>query len=98
MAVFTIKNAKDLGLAIRDRRRALRLNQATLAKQAGVSRQWIVDIEKGKPRAAVGLVLKTLHAVGISFTTNDPSDQKSGVLVPVADIDDVLSRTSGSRK
>lgn len=55
----------DLGLIIRDRRRALGLDQAALARRVGVSRQWIVEMERGKPRAEVGLVLRTLSALGI---------------------------------
>jgi DNA-binding XRE family transcriptional regulator len=43
-----IRTPIDLGALIRERRRALRLDQKTLADKVGVSRQWIVDIEKGK--------------------------------------------------
>jgi y4mF family transcriptional regulator len=59
------RSPKDIGLIIRDRRRGLGLDQATLAKRIGVSRQWVVEIERGKPRAEVGLVLRALGALGI---------------------------------
>ena len=41
----------DLGLAIRDRRRKLKLSQTELARKAEVGRQWVVAIEQGKSRA-----------------------------------------------
>lgn len=55
----------DIGAAIRDRRRQLGLDQQTLADRIGVSRQWIVGIEGGKPRAEIGLVLRTLRALDL---------------------------------
>ena len=38
----------ELGLILRGRRKDLGLNQEALAQQAGVSRQWVVEVEKGK--------------------------------------------------
>ena len=57
-----IRTPLDLGLAIRDRRRRLKLSQTELARKAGVGRQWVVAIEHGKSRAELGLVLLTLSA------------------------------------
>jgi HTH-type transcriptional regulator/antitoxin HipB len=48
----------DIGCAIRDRRSKLGLDQQELARRVGVSRKWIVEVEKGKPRAEIGLVLR----------------------------------------
>jgi HTH-type transcriptional regulator / antitoxin HipB len=62
-----IINPTDLGLAIRDRRRKLGLGQRELADRVGVSRQWIVEVEHGKARAEVGLVLRTLQALEIGL-------------------------------
>ncbi|WIW50615.1 helix-turn-helix domain-containing protein (plasmid) [Bradyrhizobium sp. 62B] len=39
------RTAADLGAVIRDRRKRLKLDQSTLAKQVGVSRQWIIEVE-----------------------------------------------------
>ena len=64
-----IRTPADLGAAIRDRRRQLGLDQASLAKRIGVSRQWVVGIEQGRGRAELGLVLRALNALGIPFTT-----------------------------
>lgn len=38
-----IRTPVDLGALIRERRKALRLDQKTLAEKVGVSRQWIVE-------------------------------------------------------
>ena len=58
-----IRNAIDLRAAIRDRRRSFKLAQSQLAQRIGVTRQWIIDIEKGKPRSEIGLALRALDAL-----------------------------------
>jgi DNA-binding XRE family transcriptional regulator len=42
------RTRRDIGSAIRDRRRRLGLGQDELAARVGVSRKWIVDLEKGE--------------------------------------------------
>jgi y4mF family transcriptional regulator len=64
----------DLGNIIREGRKQRGLDQTTLAHEIGVSRKWVIDIEKGKPRAELGLVLRTLNALGISLSTRQASD------------------------
>jgi DNA-binding XRE family transcriptional regulator len=51
-------------LRLRDQARA---RQKSLVETIGVSREWIVEIEKGKPRAQVGLVLRALNILGIAL-------------------------------
>jgi HTH-type transcriptional regulator / antitoxin HipB len=63
-----VRTPAELGALIRERRTALGLDQKTLAHNVGVSRQWIVDVEKGKPRAPIGLVLRTIEALGITLS------------------------------
>lgn len=58
-----IASIRDLGLLVRDRRRALGRTQAELAAAARVSRRWLSDLEAGKATAEVGLVFRTLHAL-----------------------------------
>ena len=74
-----IKTARDLGHLFRDRRRLLGLGQQELASRVGVSRQWIVGIEKGKSRAEVGLLLRTAAALGIVLLAeiDQPADTRS---------------------
>lgn len=52
-----------LGFAVRDARVAVGLTQAELAEKAGVSREWLNGVERGKrPRAEVGKLLDVLMA------------------------------------
>ena len=82
-----IRTTTDLGLIIRDRRRKLGLDQRVLADRVGVSRQWIVEIEKGKPRAEVGLLLRTLETLGLDLTVDARDTSTPEPTVPVVDID-----------
>ena len=85
----------DLGSAIRDRRHALHLDQNELAKQVGVSRKWIIDAEKGKPRAEIGLLLRTLDVLGLRLALDTAETPASQSAVPAVDIDAVLDRARG---
>ena len=62
-----IRTATDLGAFIRERRTRLGMDQITLAKKAGTSRKWLVEVEQGKPRAEIGLILRTLKSLEISI-------------------------------
>ena len=55
-----IRTPADLGALIRDHRTRLGLDQKSLAQKVGVSRQWMVDAEKGTARAEIGLLLRTV--------------------------------------
>lgn len=94
-----LRNPLDLGAAIRDRRRQLNLDQSDLANQVGVSRKWIIDIEKGKPRAEIGLILRTLDALGLRLSVDQASlvreEKIPGIALP--DIDQVLNRTQDGK-
>jgi HTH-type transcriptional regulator/antitoxin HipB len=87
---MTIRTPADLGALIRNTRKALRLDQSTLAKKIGVSRLWLVEIEKGKPRAEIGLVLRALDALHITLnaTTSEKRPKKSQRAV---DIDEIVA-------
>jgi len=60
-----------LGALIRERRLKLGLNQISLARKAGTSRKWLVEVENGKPRAEIGLILRTLKALGVTLAVAD---------------------------
>lgn len=40
------------------------LSQADLAEQAGLSRKWVNEFERGNPNARVGAVLDVLRVLG----------------------------------
>jgi len=65
-----VKTTNDIGSLIRDRRSQLGWNQEELASRIGVSRLWIVQLEKGKPTAQIGLVLRTLKELGLTLDTS----------------------------
>lgn len=62
-----VRSVEELGAAIRQRRRELDWDQQYLAERAHVSRQWIVEVETGKPRAEIGLLLRTLQALDLKL-------------------------------
>ncbi len=95
-----LRNPLDLGAAIRDRRRHLNLDQSDLASQVGVSRKWIIDIEKGKPRAEIGLILRTLEALGLRLSVDQSSLIREGEIpgITLPDIDEVLNRTRDGKQ
>jgi HTH-type transcriptional regulator/antitoxin HipB len=90
-----LRTSVDLGSAIRDRRRTLHLDQNELARQVGVSRKWIIDAEKGKPRAEIGLLLRTLDVLGLRLSLEVGEPPASKGTVPAVDIDAVLDRARG---
>ena len=80
-----ITTPRDIGAAIKERRKQLGLGQAELAGRAGVSRQWLIQLEGGKPGVAMGLVLRLLNTLGMrlmldghdqgeSLSDDDPLD------------------------
>jgi HTH-type transcriptional regulator/antitoxin HipB len=86
------RTPRDIGLIIRDQRRTLGLPQGELAKRIGVSRQWLIEVEAGKARAELGLVLRTLNALGLcaSIETESPPTPQAVDAIPFVDIDAIL--------
>lgn len=87
-----IRTAADLGASIRERRVKLGMDQSDLAEKAGTSRKWIVEVEQGKPRAEIGLVLRTLKTLGVSLDIAvDRAQKASAASEPRnADINNIL--------
>ena len=93
-----IRTPRDLGAAIRDQRTQQGLDQHELAARVGVSRQWIIEVEKGKPRAQVGLVLKTLGALGVWFSLETPVPSPGPESEMEPDLDAIIDRSRETRK
>jgi len=105
-----IQTVGELGAAIRHRRRHLNWDQQSLAERVGVSRQWIVEIEAGKPRAEIGLLLRTLQALDLQLeiSLEERPSQGEAMASPVEgrrraldldfDIDAVIERARGLRR
>jgi HTH-type transcriptional regulator / antitoxin HipB len=88
---MVIRSIRDIAAAVRGRRQDLGLNQADLAKRAGVSRKWLYQFEAGKPTAALGLVLRVLDELGLQLELRPPSAEETSS--PGAVDLDVLLRT-----
>ncbi len=90
------RTPKDIGLIIRSRRKALGWDQAHLAKSAGVSRQWLIDAEKGKPRAELRLILQTINTLGLSLHASSTELAKQDNEPRPTDPDTPANRESSS--
>ena len=93
--VMIIRSTKDLGAAVKARRKGLGIDQGSLAAKVGVSRQWIGGLEQGKAGAELGLVLRTLKALDMPLSLGDPltggpTDSAS------IDIDAIIDRARGN--
>lgn len=65
-----VRTATDLGALVRDRRTDLGWSQELLASKVGVSRLWIVQLEKGKRTVQLSLALRTLKELGLALDAN----------------------------
>lgn len=86
-----IRSLDDLGLRIRDRRLEMRLSQAQVADRLGVTRQWILGVERGAPGAALGKVFQLLDLLGLALDIK-PTEYRSASKLTSPDLDDVLAR------
>lgn len=95
-----VRTPAELGLLIRARRRALGLDQQLLATRIGVSRLWVIEFEKGKPRAEVGLVLRALTALDLRLDVSTegagPEPRPTQAAAPV-DIDEIVRKARKPR-
>jgi len=73
-----IRTSREVGLLVRDRRRAIGLTQGALAERVGASREWVRQLESGKPRLELGLTLRALTALGIALDAEFAADETGG--------------------
>jgi transcriptional regulator with XRE-family HTH domain len=86
-----VRNLRQLALAVRERRVALRLSQAQLAARARVSRQWVSEFEAGKATAELGLALRLLDALDLRLQVTAADAERSDAGDSDAiDLDDLL--------
>lgn len=91
-----VRTANDIGTFIRDQRKRQKLDQATLASLIGVNRRWVMEVERGKPRAEIALVLKALEALDLELSVdrNDVPGLTANAL-DIVDIDAIVSKAKG---
>ena len=69
-----ITNVQDLGTALRAVRKSSHVRIDDLASFAGVSKQFMSDLEHGKETIRLGLVLKVLDEIGLHLTVDLPDE------------------------
>lgn len=69
---ITIQSVADLGLALRAARKSTKVRLDDLADMAGVSKQFVSDVEYGKSTVQLGLVLKLLSEMGLPLKLDLP--------------------------
>ncbi|MBR7088008.1 MAG: helix-turn-helix transcriptional regulator [Mogibacterium sp.] len=62
-----ISNMKELGRAIRDRRKELGYTQAFVADYAGVSTSFLSELENGKETIQIGKMLEVISLLGMDI-------------------------------
>ncbi|MFZ2955713.1 MAG: helix-turn-helix domain-containing protein [Candidatus Ozemobacteraceae bacterium] len=62
------KAMQFLGRIIKEQRSGMQLSQTDLANLAGLSLNFVSQIEAGKTTAQIGKVIEILHALGMCFS------------------------------
>jgi len=87
-----LRTPADFGAVIRDRRKQLGLDQSTFAKRVGVSRQWVIGVERGHARAAIGLVLRAIDVLGIRLDASMDQTSRRGSTASAIDINVIVAK------
>lgn len=85
-----VRTALDVGALVRRERKDRGLTQAELAEMAGVTRGWLIRMERGVAGLELGLVLRTLDALGLRIDVEPRREPDAGNAV---DLDAVLLST-----
>jgi y4mF family transcriptional regulator len=62
-----LKSIAELGLMVRDARKAMKMNQAEFGAHAGVGRRFVSELEGGKPSLEFDKVLACAGAAGVDL-------------------------------
>jgi HTH-type transcriptional regulator / antitoxin HipB len=73
-----MKTTEQIGMAIRTRRKQLKITQKELAMTCGTGLRFIVDLEKGKPTCQIGKTLQVLQSLGFSIETTVLGSDETG--------------------
>lgn len=87
MKDITLRNAEQLGAAIRLKRREKRLTQSELAKLVGAERKWVLNLESGNSKAEIGLVLRAIQVLGLRASLGEKAQE-----LKTSRIDEVFER------
>lgn len=100
MSLRRVATPADLGAVVRESRLAAGLTQAELASTAGVSREWLLGLERGaRPRAELGKVLAVLDALDLPLTIGrEPSSSEASTDSEAAESGARLSTAEVTRR
>ncbi len=74
-----VRTARDLGAGVRDARLRHGWTQAELADRLGVSRQWVISLERGKASVELGTALRAVAALGLVADLIDAPTRDTGI-------------------
>lgn len=86
---YLLTNWARVGDIVRERRRASRMTQAALAQAAGVSRAWVVRLERGQAGGEPSSVMPVLRALGLELVVR-PARPEQDEVDDEAFVDDLL--------
>lgn len=87
-----MRNAEQLGAAIRLKRKEKGLSQSALAALLGVERKWVIRLEGGNPGAELAPVIKALKLLGIQVLLRDEDGATKVSRNAPARLDEVFTR------
>ena len=87
-----VYSARDLGAAARQRREALGLTQQSAAELAGVTRDWLLNFEAGKPGVSLSRVFTVLNALQLRLEVGNEPREHNDPHNDGPDLDDVFAR------
>ncbi|MGY8643516.1 MAG: helix-turn-helix domain-containing protein [Verrucomicrobiales bacterium] len=85
---MNVQSPQELGVLVREERKKRGWTQALLAEHVGVQPLWISEFERGKTTAQIGLVFRTLKALGLTISVGEPN--RSGGKGTVIDLDSLV--------
>ena len=62
---MTIQDTAQIGAAIREARKRLKVTQKDLAMTSGTGLRFVIDLERGKPTCQIGKILQVLQTLGL---------------------------------
>lgn len=68
---MNIYGTRDLGAAARQKRESLGLTQQAVADAAGVSREWLIGFEAGKPGVSLSRVFTVMNTLQLALDLSD---------------------------
>lgn len=68
---IAIRNAKDFGTAIRERRKRLGYTQGELAEMCDVGVMFVSQLENGKPTAQLDKAIRVANMVGLNIVLQE---------------------------